>query len=83
MLWLVALDELRKIKGHEPIFLPFLANIIIPDNESSEIFNKQRQPLAANLVKNKLESDASAKQELSIISELLEKNIITNDEATH
>jgi hypothetical protein len=41
-----------------PYFYPFaLANILIPDNESSEIFNKQRK-LTADLVKNKLESGA-------------------------
>jgi len=76
---MAGIDELRRIKGHEPIFLPFLANILIPDNESSEIFNKQRK-LTADLVKNKLESGAYT-QELGIVNELLEKNVITNDEA--
>lgn len=32
------IDELRKIKGIEPIFLPFLADILIPRNEMSNIY---------------------------------------------
>jgi len=30
---MAAIDDLRKIKGLEPIFLTFLSNILISDNE--------------------------------------------------
>jgi hypothetical protein len=72
-------DELRKLKGHEPIFLSFIAKILIPDTEASQIFQEQRK-LASNLVKNRLEGD-NYKQELNIVNDLLKQNIITSDKA--
>ena len=32
---MAGLDELRKLKGYEPIFfLPFLADVLLPDTEA-------------------------------------------------
>jgi hypothetical protein len=40
---MAGIEELRKLKGLEPIFLPFLAQIILPNSEAGQIFIEQRR----------------------------------------
>lgn len=52
---MAGLDELRKIKGLEPIFfLPFIADIIIGDTESQQVL-KENRAISARIVNNKIE----------------------------
>jgi len=73
-------DELRKIKGYEPIFLPFLSNIIIPDNEAAKIYSEQRK-LIYQLTQNKIESKFYS-EELGLVNQLSDNKIINKEEAT-
>ena len=54
-------DELRKIKGYEPIFLPFLANVLMPDNELGKIYSEQRK-LMAHLTPNNIGSSFNSEE---------------------
>jgi hypothetical protein len=76
---MAGIDELRKAKGLEPVFLPFLADTIFPKSETDKIYAEQRE-LASRLVKNEMENGAM-KQELSIINQLADHDIITIEEA--
>lgn len=35
---MAGIDELQKIKGYEPILLPFLYDVLIPNDEASNIY---------------------------------------------
>jgi hypothetical protein len=72
-------DELRKIKGYEPIFLPFLADIFIPDNESGKVYSEQRK-LIAQLTQNKIGSTFNS-EELEMVKNLAENKILSKEEA--
>jgi hypothetical protein len=62
---MAGMDELRKIKVHEPIFLSFLADLIIPDTESSKIYTQQRK-ITSQLVQNGLD-DKFITEEYNIV----------------
>jgi hypothetical protein len=72
-------DELRKIKGYEPIFLPFLADILISDNELGKVYSEQRK-LIAQLTQNKLGSTFNS-EELEMVRDLAKNNILSKEEA--
>lgn len=73
------LDELRTLKGHEPIFKPFIADIIIPDTELSSL-SKERLKYISQLTQNSLEKRC-CEEELEIVEKLFKNNIINEDEA--
>lgn len=76
---MAGIDELRKIKGYEPIFLPFLSNILIPDSELTRIYQEQRK-MAAQLTQNNIESKLYS-EELGLVDKLTTSDIISKDEA--
>jgi hypothetical protein len=76
---MAAIDEIRKIKGLEPIFLPFLANLLITNSEASKIYAEHRK-IVSQLTQNGLESQFNT-EELSIIEKLKNIICITNEEA--
>jgi hypothetical protein len=78
---MAGIDELRKAKGLEPIFLPFIADVLLPKIETDKIYAEQRK-LVSNLVRNNMESEA-IKQELSIVNQLVDNNVITIEEANN
>ena len=72
--------ELRKAKGYEPLFLPFLADLVLPDNEVSKLY-KENQKLGAQLISNNKESSLIS-QERSLVEYLRENKILTNNESS-
>jgi hypothetical protein len=77
---MAGIDELRKLKGFEPIFLPFLSDVLLPNNEAAKIYAEQRK-LTAYLTQNKLENQ-SYLQELNIVDTLYENKYLSKEEAT-
>jgi hypothetical protein len=72
------IDKLREMKGLQPIFLPFLADLLIPDSEHTKAYKvrqKDIQELHANDFKRK-----SYLEELTICKELRDRNIINETE---
>lgn len=39
-------DQIRAAKGLDPIFIPFLADIVMPDNEETKIYKENRRSTA-------------------------------------
>jgi len=76
---MAGIDELRKIKGYEPIFLPFLSNILIPDNEITKIYQEQRK-FKAYLMQNNIEGKIYS-EELELVEKLSSNKIINKEEA--
>jgi hypothetical protein len=76
---MASIDELRKIKGYEPIFLPFLSSILIPDNEAAKTYSEQRK-LISQLTQNKIESNFYS-EELGLVNHLKDNQIISKEEA--
>lgn len=76
---MAGLDELRKAKGLEPIFIPKLAEIILPNTDTENEFKKIRNHESV-LMRNKMELDAY-KEENIIVEKFEEIGIIDNDEA--
>ena len=68
------------MKGYEPIILPFLADVLIPDNETTRIQRDQRK-LVNNLTQNKQITN-SYSEEVVIVENLLENQIINSEEAS-
>ena len=77
---MAGIDELRKAKGYEPLFLPFLADLVLPDNEVSKLY-KENQKLGAQLISNNKESSLIS-QERSLVEYLRENKILTNNESS-
>jgi hypothetical protein len=77
---MAGIDELRKLKGYEPIFLPFLADVLIPNNETTKLQYEQIN-LVSQLTHNKQLTNIYS-QESTIVNNLLENNIINLDEAS-
>lgn len=77
---MAGIDELRKLRGLEPIFLPFVANILLPDSEADNIFKQQRQ-LSAALVRNDINLNY-AQEEWKMVNTLEHSQIISKTEAT-
>jgi hypothetical protein len=73
------LDELRAIKGHEPIFKPFIANLIIPDTELNSL-SEQRKKYVSYLTKISIEKRCG-EEEIVMIDKLLSDNIIKKEDA--
>jgi len=72
-------DELRKAKGLEPIFLPNLADIILPDSDADKHM-KQVYYIQAALTRNN--SELAVYQDEKGIAEALERaNVIDRDDA--
>lgn len=40
------IDKLRELKGLQPIFTPFLADMLIPDNEFTRAYKERRAAIA-------------------------------------
>jgi hypothetical protein len=76
---MAGIDELRKIKGYEPIFLPFLSNMLIPDNEITKIYQEQRK-FKAYLMQNNIEGVIYS-EELELVDKLTDNKIINKEEA--
>ena len=76
---MASIDELRKLKGYEPIFLPFLSDMLIPNNEASKIYSEQRK-LTSNLIQNNIANQFYS-EELSLVDKLKDNHILTNEEA--
>ena len=76
---LAGIDELRKAKGLEPIFLPKLANLMLPNSETDDQI-KQMRFNEAVLANNKKELDFY-KEESDVVSKFEEHGIISKDEA--
>jgi len=76
---MAGIDELRKIKGYEPIFLPFLSKFLIPDNELTKIYEEQRK-MKAYLTQNSIESKIYS-EELELVDKLTNNNFINKEEA--
>jgi hypothetical protein len=76
---MAGIDELRKIKGLEPIFLPFLSNMLISDNELTKIYDEQRK-FKAYLTQNNFEAKIYS-EELELVNKLSDNQIINKDEA--
>jgi hypothetical protein len=77
---MAGIDELRKIKGYKPIFLPLLADMLIPDTEASKIYSEQRK-LTSHLLQNNTINQFYS-EELSLADKLKDNQIFTNEEAT-
>lgn len=77
---MAGIDELRKIKGYKPIFLPLLADMLIPDTEASKIYSEQRK-LTSHLLQNNTINQFYS-EELSLADKLKDNQILTNEEAT-
>jgi len=75
---MAGLDELRKMKGLEPIFLPWLADIILPTSESQKVMIDQRN-LESRLIRNNQEFKFYD-EEMFIIKKLEENKIINKIE---
>lgn len=78
---LAGLDELRKLKGYEPVFLPFLADALLPDSESAKLMREHRLK-TSHLFQNQTELDFN-KAELGIVEKLKANNFITQEEYTN
>jgi hypothetical protein len=74
---MASLEELRKLKGYEPLFLPFLYDVLIPDDETTRIQRDQRK-LVSKLTQNKQITN-SYSEELLIVDNLLENKIINSE----
>nr|YP_010991016.1 hypothetical protein UYP79_mgp047 [Pappia fissilis]WOX61289.1 hypothetical protein [Pappia fissilis] len=77
---LAAIDTLREAKGLEPIFIPFIASIFIPDSEATRIY-KEKRALTAQMIQNKT-SISYLDEEHSIINKLLHHNVIDETDAS-
>lgn len=77
---MAGIDELRKIKGYEPIFLLLLADMLIPDTEASKIYSEQRK-LTSHLLQNNTINQFYF-EEFSLVDKLKDNHILTNEEDT-
>jgi hypothetical protein len=70
------IDKLREMKGLQPLFLPFIADLLIPDSEHTKAY-KERQQYMQNLSGNDLKRKAYM-EELGICKDLRARNIISS-----
>ena len=76
---MAGVDELRKAKGLEPIFIPKLADLILPDTNTNKQM-KQIRGDEAFLERNSKELNVY-KEEHSIVDSFEKKGVISEDEA--
>jgi hypothetical protein len=76
---MAGIDELRKAKGLDPIFLPKLANLIFPDNEFTKQVKEMRLK-EAELAYNNSQLN-TYKEEYDVVNTFEKNGIISNDEA--
>lgn len=77
---LYGLDELRKAKGLEPLFIPIIAEMVMPKTPQDNIIFGMRKS-ESNLATASLEMK-SYETENAVVDAFEEKNIITKEEAT-
>ena len=70
------IDKMREMKGLSPIFLPFMADLLIPDNEQTRAY-KERQKDIQKLFINDFHRK-SLNEELGICKDLHTQKIITS-----
>lgn len=75
---MAGIDELRKAKGLEPIFLPKLAGWILPETDTNKQIKQMRYE-EASLERNSKELDAY-KEENSIVDSFEKNGVISKDE---
>jgi hypothetical protein len=76
---MAGMDELRKLKGLEPIFLPFIADVLFPRSDQEAIYRDQRK-LTANLFQNGA-GNKFYEEELKIVKALEDNNYLDMNEA--
>jgi len=76
---MAGIDELRKVKGLEPIFLPKLADFIFTDTDTNKQIKQMRYDEAA-LERNSKELN-TYKEEHSIVDSFEKNGVISQDEA--
>nr|YP_007374946.1 hypothetical protein PRA_mt0161 [Phlebia radiata]CCE89229.1 hypothetical protein PRA_mt0161 [Phlebia radiata] len=76
---MAGIDEIRKAKGLDPIFIPFLADLFLSDNEATRI-HKEKTRFYSELSQNQTKINYFDK-EISFINDLEKDNVITPDEA--
>jgi ubiquinol-cytochrome c reductase cytochrome b subunit len=72
-------DEVRKVKGLEPLFIPLIADIFIKDTEATKIYKEQEILAKEALAKNTEMNDLM--RESKIINDLKKAQFISEDEA--
>jgi len=72
------IDKLRELKGLQPVFLPFLADLLIPDNEATKAYKERREAME-ELKGNDLKRKSNI-EEYGICKDLLARNIINETE---
>lgn len=76
---MAGIDEIRKVKGLEPIFLPKLADLIFEDGDSTKEMKKMRYNEAC-LERNNKELNGY-KEEEGIVDTFEKNNVISQEEA--
>lgn len=76
---MAGIDELRKLQGLEPIFLPFISDMLIPNSPARQIYTEQRREIAKLTQINREFSFYT--EEFNIVKSLEQNGIINTNEA--
>ena len=71
---MATVDELRKTLGLYPIFIPSIADILIPDNETTKEFANRRKLIAKLIQKD--QEDKLLVEEYNLVEKLKNNNIL-------